>query len=151
MKTKLLLLFFLFWASLMSNAQTSSTISNEQKVYTKAITDFIKAANKKNKKAFDTLFFLKRNTQAEDKFPNVILPARIEHTAIQIISDEIADKEQKQIPTRVSINLFKWDRKTHIEFLLVVFSNGFEHQYDYHVHYKYNSQSNTLTLIKSHF
>ena len=118
---------------------------------TQAISDFIKSANKKNKTTFDTLYFGKRKNGEPDDFPDITLPKIIENTSIQLISPEAGAKKQKENNKRVYINLIGWVEKDNIEFIFVVFSNGFAHQYDYHIHYIYNEKLKEFKLTTIEF
>ncbi len=121
------------------------------KAYSRAIADFIKAANKKNKTNFDTLLFGKRANGQPDDFPDIELPETIEKTQIRLITTEVGAKKQKESKARIYINLFGGIDKDKAEFIFVVFSNGFEHQYDYHINYKYNAKRKEFKLEKLQF
>ncbi len=56
------------------------------KIYTKAIAEFIRAANKKNETAFDTLCFANRKNGQPDDFPDItaIVDAMVTSTATQV-------------------------------------------------------------------
>lgn len=119
-------------------AQPKSQKSDLRNIYTQAIGDFIKKANQINQKSFDTLYFGKHRNGQETDFPDIQLPVSIEHTAIQLISVEEGRKSQKDQPSRIYINLIGWASDLKAEFIFVVFSNGFQHQYDYQLYYDYN-------------
>jgi hypothetical protein len=121
------------------------------KIYTQAIEDFIKDAHKKNKTAFDTLFFGKRKNGQPDDFPDIELPERIENTQIQLISPEVGTRKQKESKSRIYINLIGWVDKERAEFLFYVFSNGFNQQYNYTINYKYNTKLKAFELEKLQF
>lgn len=121
------------------------------KIYTKAIAEFIRAANKKNETAFDTLYFAKRKNGQPDDFPDIELPGKIENTQIVLVAPEIAEKLQQELKTRVYINLMGWTDKEKAEFIFVVFSNGFDHVYDYSISYMLNTTNKELELEKIQF
>ncbi len=125
-----------------------STDPDLTKAYTQAISDFIKAANEKNTAHFDTLFILKRKNNQPDDFPDIVLPKEIEQTQIIVTSPEQSKSENKK---NVYLNLMGWVSNTTAEFIFVVFSNGFEHQYDYTLNYKYNLELNKFELVKLGF
>lgn len=129
----------------------SPTTSELEKIYSQAITDFIKAANKKNKTSFDTLYFGKRTNGQPDDFPDIELPKTLEKTHIQLISTELGKIKQNELKSRIYINLIGWVNKEDAEFIFVVFSNGFEHQYDYEIHYSYNLKKKLYDLKKLQF
>jgi hypothetical protein len=130
-----------------SSARTELT-----KIYSQAIRDFIQEANKKNKSKFDTLFFGKRNDgDPYNDFPDIELPGSIENTQIRLISPEVGKIKQKERPSRIYINMIGWVNKEKAEFFLYVFSNGFDHQYNYSINYKYNATRKEYELDKLQF
>lgn len=149
--TKLITLLFFLPLFTFGQSKAFPTKADLTKAYTQAISDFIKTANKKNKTAFDTLYFGKRKNGQPDDFPDITLPKIIENTSIQLVSPEIGAKKQKIKKSRVYINLIGWVEKDNIEFIFVVFSNGFAHQYDYHIHYSYNEKLKEFKLINIEF
>ena len=145
---------FIFLLSLSACGQATKTPATQPdlaKIYTQAIGDFIKAANQKNAKAFDTLFIAKRQLGQPDDFPDIALPATIENTQIVLISPKQGEQSQKERKSRVYINLFGWVEKATAEFIFVVFSNGFDHQYDYNINYQYNVKQEVFELKQLHF
>jgi len=135
-------------------SQSSKILSKAEltKTYTQAITDFIKAANKKNKSHFDTLFFgIRKDGDPNSDFPDITLPETIEKTQIKLISPAMGAIKQKERPSRIYINLMGLANKENAEFIFVVFSNGFHHQYDCHINYKYSKQTKVFELEKLQF
>jgi hypothetical protein len=118
------------------------------RIYTRAIADFIIDANKHNKTKFDTLFFGKRKNNQPDDFPDIELPVTIEHTQVRLISPEAGQKLQQQLKSRVYVNLIGWANREKADFLFYVFSNGFEHQYNYSINYRYNETTKEFELAK---
>ncbi len=45
-------------------------------------------------------------------------------------------------------NLISWVNQQNVEFIFVVFSNGFHHQYDYNLNYRNNTQRKVFVLDK---
>ncbi len=121
------------------------------KIYTQAINDFINAANLKNKREFDTLFIGKRVNGLPDDFPDIDLPLTIQNTHISLITPKAAEKKQNDRKSRIYVNLIGWTNKTSAEFIFVVFSNGFDHQYDYFINYTYNAKRKEFELKKLEF
>ncbi|MFN8287538.1 MAG: hypothetical protein U0V74_12325 [Chitinophagales bacterium] len=136
---------------ILSGCQTHAANNSVADAYTRAITDFIKAANEKNKTAFDTLYIIKRHNGQPDDFPDIELPQTIANTHIVLLGAAQAEKEAKEFKTRVYINLMGWVEKETAEFIFVVFSNGFAHQYDYNINYTVNVSSKQLELSKLEF
>ena len=120
-------------------------------IYAQAIGDFIRAANQKNAAAFDTLYFGKRQNGQPDDFPDIALPETIEHTVIKLIAPELGEKLQQERKSRVYINLMGWVEEQSADFFFVVFSNGFEHQYDYTLNYQYNPEHKAFELKQVQF
>jgi len=121
------------------------------KIYVQAIAEFIKAANKKDKITFDTLFFGKHVYGQADDFPDITLPETIEQTPIRLITPELGLKKQQERKSLVYINLIGWVEKETAEFLLVVFSNGAAHQYDYTIDFNFNPTQKEFELDKIFF
>lgn len=113
------------------------------RIYTQAIGDFIHAANAANKAPFDTLFFGKRHDGTPDDFPDITLPQRIANTSIRLITPEAGTKSQNERRSRVYVNLVGWVDSARAEFIFVVFSDGFVHQYDYLINYRYSRELKT--------
>lgn len=121
------------------------------KIYTQAITEFINAAYKRDKSTFDTLFFAKRAYGQPDDFPNIELPKTIGGTSIRIISPEAGQKMQQEREKLVYVNMMGWVEKEKAAFILVVFTNHGEHQYDYFIDFTYNSKQKGFELEKIEF
>jgi hypothetical protein len=122
-------------ATIQKTDSVPITKEAQTKIYSQAIAEFIKAVYKKDKTVFDTLFFGKN-----PEFPDIELPETIENTHIRLLSPEAGTKSQNEKKSRVYINLVGWIDKEKAEFIFVVFSSGFAHQYDYSIVYKYNGE-----------
>ncbi len=147
------LLILIFWIPLFACGQATKfpTKADLTKIYSQAIEDFIKAANKKNATVFDTLYIAKRKTGQPDDFPDIELPGKTENTQIRLITPEAGEKSQKERKSRIYINMIGWVDKEKAEFLFYVFSNGFDHQYNYTINYKYNERRKEFELEKLQF
>lgn len=121
------------------------------KIYTQAITEFIKGAYKRNKTTFDTLFFGKHIYGQPDDFPDIELPETIENTPVRIVTPEVGQKKQQERKSLVYVNMMGWVDKEKAGFILVVFSNGGEHQYDYFIDFAYNATRKEFELEKIEF
>lgn len=121
------------------------------KIYTRAITEFIKAAYNKDKTIIDTLYFGKHTFGQPDDFPDIELPSTIEKTQIRIVAPEVGLKKQATRKSLFYVNILGWVDKERAEFVLVVFTNGAEHQYDYFINFNYNTSSNNYELEKIEF
>jgi hypothetical protein len=148
---RLLILIVILPLYVFGQSSPVATKKDLTKAYTQAIADFIKAANKKNKIKFDTLFFGKRVNGQADDFPDIELPATIENTQIRIITPEAGVKKQNKNRLSTYINLIAWVYPQTAEFIFVVFSNGFTHQCDYTLKYDYNSAHKQRELVKLEF
>ena len=146
-------LIFIFILPLVSFGQAAKyqTKADLTKIYSQAIADFIKDANKKNKTGLDTLFFGKRKNGQPDDFPDIKLPETIQNVHIRLISPEVGKVKQKERKSRTYINLIGWVEKEKAEFLFFIFSNGFEQQYNYTLNYKYNVKRKEFELTKLQF
>ncbi|MCI1265688.1 MAG: hypothetical protein LKG19_03865 [Saprospiraceae bacterium] len=135
-------------------AQTNKSHTNKlvlSNIYIQAIADFIKVANKKNTTAFDTLFIANRKMDQPEDFPDIDLPEKIENTQIVLITPKLAEISQKSRKSRIYINIMGWVDREKAEFIFVVFSNGFDHQYNYNINYKYNMKSEVFELENVQF
>ncbi len=118
------------------------------KIYTQAISEFIKAAYNKDKTTFDTLYFGKHIYGQPDDFPDIELPGTIEKTQIRLVAPEVGQKIQAARKSLFFVNMMGWVDKEKAEFILVVFTNGGEHQYDYFINFNYNASSDKFELDK---
>ena len=122
-----------------SNAVTNK--SEPEKIYILAISDFIKAAEQKNGKAFDTLFINKRKQNEGDDFPDISLPNKIAETVIVLDNFDVHLDLYRKLKHRMNLNLIGWVNQLDAEFMFVMFTNGFDHQYDYNIKYNYNKKT----------
>ncbi|MCX8478518.1 MAG: hypothetical protein ORN56_01870 [Chitinophagales bacterium] len=120
-------------------------------IYTQAIAEFIKAAYKNDQITFDTLYFGKHVYGQADDFPDIELPATIENTQIRLVSPELGQIKQAERHSLVYVNMMGWVDKEKAAFVLVVFKNGGEHQYDYFIDFNFNNSSNKFELDKIGF
>ncbi len=118
-------------------------------VYSQAISDYIQIAYNKKLLQSDTLFFGKRNNALPDDFPDIDLPEQFNKIHIRLIEPSIGEKLQRENPARIYINLLGWVEKLDAQFIFVTFSNGFDHQFDYHVEYSYDTENNKFNITKS--
>jgi hypothetical protein len=121
------------------------------KIYTQAIAEFIKASYKKDKTTFDSLYFGKHIYGQPDDFPDIKLPETIEKTQIRLVAPEDGQKKPRERKSLVYVNMMGWVDKEKADFILVVFTNGGEHQYDYFVDFNYNTSSYKFELDKIEF
>jgi hypothetical protein len=147
------LLIFIFILPFFTFGQTAvfPTKTEQTKIYSQAIADFIISATKKDKIKFDTLFFGKHKNGQPGDFPDIELPNTIEKTQIRLVTPTIGIKKQKESNSHVYINLIGWVNKYRAEFIFVVFSNGFEHRYDCHINYNYNDKLKVFELENIEF
>ena len=121
------------------------------KIYTQAIAEFIKGAYKQDKTTFDTLFFGKHVYGQPDDFPDIELPETIENTPVRLVTPEVGQKKQQERKSLMYVNMMGWVDKEKAEFILVIFSNGGGHQYDYFIDFTYNSSQKEFELGKIEF
>lgn len=122
-----------------------------EKIYSLAIGDCIRLVKKEYKLSFDTLFFGKRKFGQPDDFPDITLPAVIEHTNIRLISPEDGEKKQKESMASFYINLMGRVYDDDATFMFVFFSKGFAHQFDCFIQYRHSAGNNTWKMETSRF
>jgi hypothetical protein len=142
-------------ASQQTNAATTDSLTIQKdeltKIYTQAIAAFIKAAYKKDKTTYDTLYFGKHVYGQPDYFPDIELPKTIDKTLIRLVAPEVGQKKQAERKSLVYVNMIGWVENEKAEFILVVFSNGGEHQYDYFINFIAKTSTNTFELDNIEF
>ncbi len=149
-------LFLLSTTAISQTGTSNGNITTLQKgeltkIYSQAIAEFIKAEYKKDKTKFDTLFFGKHIYGQPDDFPDIELPKTIENTNVKLVTPETGFKKQQERKSLVFINMMGWEDKVKAEFILVIFTNGGEHQYDYTINFNYNSKRKEFVLDKIEF
>ncbi len=102
---RLVLFIFLYPFFAFGQSAGFPTKVDLTKIYSKAISDFIKDVRKKTKSNFDTLYFGKRKNGQPDDFPDIELPEKIENTHIRLISPEVGTLKQKELKSRIYINM----------------------------------------------
>jgi hypothetical protein len=129
---------------------TSDNLSKEalEKVYSMAINDYIKTVYKKDKMQFDILYFGKHVFGQADDFPDIELPTAIANTQIRLIDPELGLSMQQKNKAMVYINMMGFVDQVNASFILVNFSNGAQHQYDYFIDYDYNRNTKEYCLTK---
>lgn len=133
------------------NAKVTSVQKNElTKIYTKAIDEYIKVVFKKNKLKFDTLYIGKRNYGQPDDFPNIKLPATIQNTKILLLTNEEATK-LKFGKSTAYINMIGSVGADTAEFVFITFNQGFKHNFDCFIDYKYNAKQKEFELERLRF
>lgn len=115
-------------------------------IYTQAIAEFIKATYKKDKTTFDTLYFGKHVYGQPDDFPNIELPQTIEGTQIRLVAPAVGQKKQAERKSLFYVNMMGWVDNEEAAFILVVFTNGGEHQYDYFINFTAENATNKFEL-----
>ena len=142
-------------ASQQTNSATTDSLTMQKdeltKIYTQAISEFIKAAYKKDKTTYDTLYFGKHVYGQPDDFPDIELPQTIEKTQIRLLAPEVGQKKQTERKSLVYVNMMGWVDNEKAEFVLVVFTNRGEHQYDYFINFIVKASTNKFELDKIEF
>lgn len=138
-----------------TNSATTDSVTMQKvemkEIYTQAISEFIKAAYRKDKTTFDTLYFGKHIYGQPDDFPDIELPVTIENTQIRLVTPEVGQKKQAERKSLFYVNMMGWVDKQKAEFVLVVFTNGAEHQFDYFINFIANTSTNKFELDKIEF
>ena len=134
------------------DSPNSATQKEElSKIYSQAISDYIKLVNKEYKLSFDTLYFGKHSNGQPSDFPDIALPSTIENTRIKLVSPEQGEKIQKKRKTSFYINLIGTADAQMADFIFVTFTNGFAHQFDCFITYKFNTIENKFVLETTRF
>jgi hypothetical protein len=143
-----LLILMVGFKGMETIAQTDAKPDNKelQTLYTQALNDFITDAQQRLKTEYDTLYIGKRKNDLPDDFPEIALPSKIGKTVILLISPEEGEIRQKAIRSRYYINMFGWTEKKKAEFLLYIFTNEFEHKYNYKLIYEREKKSERFAL-----
>lgn len=136
--------------------QRSTDNSTEQKVdltkmYSQAIGDYIRLVDKEYNLTFDTLFFGKHVNGQPTDFPDIELPSSIENTKIKLISPEQGEKNQKDRASSFYINLIGSVNSETADFIFVTFSNGFAHQFDCFIAYRYDTDKKGFVVENTRF
>lgn len=137
-----------------NSAMTDSLTADKNrltKIYTQAIAEFIRAAYKTDKTAYDTLYFGKHIYGQPDDFPDIELPRVIEKTQIRLVTPEVGQNKMTKQKSLVYVNMMGWVDNEKAEFILVVFTNGGEHQYDYFINYNARTSADIFELDKIEF
>lgn len=121
------------------------------KIYSQAIGDYIRHVNKEYNLTFDTLFFGKHVHGQPEDFPDIELPLSIENTHIKLVSPEQGEETQKENKASFYINLIGWVNSDAADFIFVTFSNGFAHQFDCFITYKYDTNKKDFALKTTRF
>jgi hypothetical protein len=112
------------------------------KIYSIAISQYIKAIYEKDKIKLDTLFFNKRKNGQPDDFPDIELPQSINGTRILLLTpDEAKSKQQFFKRSTPFINLIGFENEDKVEFIFITFYPDFQHRYDCYINYLYNSKT----------
>jgi hypothetical protein len=117
-------------------------------IYSLAIKQYIETVIKKDKIHFDTLYFGKHVFGQADDFPDIELPAAISNTQIRLIDPEIGATLQQKNNAMVYINMMGFVDQVNASFIMVNFSNGGQHQYDYFIDFDYNISTKEYYLTK---
>lgn len=121
------------------------------RIYAGAIGDYIRLVNKDYRLTFDTLFFGKHVFGQPDDFPDIELPAIIENTNIRLITPAQGAQIQSERKSSFYINLIGWVNADDADFTFVTFSNGFAHQFDCLIRYRYDSEKKDFVIESSQF
>lgn len=118
-------------------------------MYYRAISDYIAEVSNQKLIAPDTLYFSRRKNGQPDDFPDIELPATINQVKICLLDAEKWERQSVEKPSSILINLIGWVDEQDAEFIFVTFSNGLEHQFDYHVEYAYDAERVAFQKVKS--
>lgn len=119
-------------------------------LYVKAIQDFMKTIQQKDRTTFDTLYFANRKMGGPDDFPDIELPKNIAGVEISLLSfgEAHTNKLNHYTPKTPLINLMGWVDKQTGEFIFVTFFPEFKHSYDCYINYKVDPEKKDYVLEK---
>lgn len=119
-----------------------SVLRDEEKnAYTKAIKEFLIAAQKHDTKVLDTLLIGKHCD-----FPEIYLPTKIANTTLLLCTTAEADSIRKRNKQLVFVNMVGAVTYEQSKFLFVTFYPAYVHQYDCDIELNYDSTSHTFQL-----
>jgi hypothetical protein len=68
-----------------------------------------------------------------------------------LITPKTAKKKLEERSSRIYINLIGWVDKEKADFIFVIFSNGFRHQYDCTISYRYQVRQKQFKMEQLQF
>jgi len=143
-------LVFIFIFPLFIFGQSTSTLKKDAltKIYSQAISEYVKEIFKKDKLRYDTLFFGKN-----PEFPDIKLPAEIQNTKIVVLTQESADRKLKYKKSLVYINMIGWVNQKDAKFMLVTFfvDSGYRPQHNCEIDFNYNAEEKAYKLDRLEF
>lgn len=138
-----------------TSAQADLSVGKEDETtyYSRAIAEYIKAVYKRDRSVFDTLFIGKH-----DDFPDITLPASIQHTNIMLLTTKEADKKLRYRRSLVYINIIGAISEEHAHFLFVTFlvskTSGnpmYKPKHNCDIDLNYNPEKKIVELYKIRF
>ena len=117
-------------------------------IYAQAIEDFVVQVRQEYGLRWDTLTFGKLDFEGADEFPDIELPDRLGGTVIRLVSMQEADAIRRAHPTSWHVNLIGTVRPADAEFIFVVFSRGFAHQFDGFLDYAATAEGYRLEQVR---
>jgi len=120
--------------------------TEEEKAYSRAIEEYLKATNKRDGSVFDTLLIGKR-----PDFPDVSLPPKVGSTVILFLTTKETNEKRKRNKNLVFVNLVGTVTNDLSEFLFVTFYPDYKHQCDCIVDLKFDIPNHTFKLQRVDF
>lgn len=128
------------------------------KIYTRAITEYLKAVNAKDKVTLDTLFVGPADKDVDENIKEIELPKEILKTKISKLTQAEGDRKAKYHKTFVFVNIIGTISKEHAEFMFITFivENGpakasWLPQHNGYFDFKFSSQKKEFVLEKQRF
>jgi len=122
-----------------------------EKIYSMAIADYIKLLKKQHKLKYAVLFFGKHQNGKPEDFPDITLPVKMGGTSISLIDPVKGEEMQKENKSSAYINLIGWVNDSNASFIFVTFTDGFVHQFDYFINYKFDIKKKKYLLDDNRF
>lgn len=130
----------------------------ETKLYTQALTEYIKSVNATDKFSLDTLFVGPMDKDVDENIKDIELPTEILNTKILKLTQEEGDRKVKYKKTFIFANIIGTLSKDHAKFLFITFivengpskANWFP-KHNFEADFNYDPQTKAYKLEKQRF
>ncbi|MBP7810641.1 MAG: hypothetical protein KA163_15215 [Bacteroidia bacterium] len=129
--------------------------TDNSKIYSQAITEYLKTVNTKDKTILDTLFVGPMDKDVDEDISEIKLPKEILKTKISKLTQEEGDRKAKYHKTFVFVNIVGIISKEHAEFMFITFmveNSGVKAawfpQHNNYFIYKYDTKKKEFVLDK---
>jgi hypothetical protein len=147
---------FLVFISLLPNFAFGQ--KEKSKIYTQAITEYIKAVNAKDKVTLDTLFIGPMDKDVDENIREIELPKEILKTKISKLTQTEGDRKAKYHKTFVFVNIVGIISKERAEFMFITFivekgpvKAAWFPKHNSHFDFNYDTKKKEFVLEKQRF